>query len=81
MPEITDHRNASAYSNTPECLVCGEGLDLRRTKGRNSKKPSLMFICPIDGRHFRAFVTYQPYVDAVLTSMNDHPTDNESKGA
>ena len=31
-----------------------------------------MFVCPVDGRHFRAFVTYRPYVDAVLARLATH---------
>ena len=64
----------AAYSNTPNCFICGEALDLRETQGRRSRKPSLMFVCPEDGRHFRAFVTYRPYVDAVLAKLKDRPS-------
>jgi len=32
-----------------------------------------MFVCPVDGRHFRAFVTYQPYVEEVLRRMEGTP--------
>ena len=72
MTSMNDSEKLSAYSNTPNCMVCGEPLDLRRTQGRRSRKPSLMFVCPVDGRHFRAFVTYQPFVDAVLGRMDGH---------
>ncbi len=74
MAMMPDSEPSTAYSNTPNCLVCGEALDLRRTQGRSSRKPSLMFVCPVDGRHFRAFVTYRPYVDAVLARLAAHPT-------
>ena len=67
-----DNGPPTAYSNTPNCLICGEPLDLRQTQGRRSRKPSVMFVCPADGRHFRAFVTYQPYVEAVLARLEDH---------
>ncbi len=72
MTILTDSGSPSAYSNTPNCLVCGEALDLRQTQGRNSRKPSLMFVCPVDGRHFRAFVTFRPYVEAVLARLEGH---------
>ena len=71
MTTMIDSGFSPAYSNTPNCLVCGEPLDLRPTQGRRSRKPSLMFVCPVDGRHFRAFVTYQPYVGAVLDRLED----------
>ena len=71
MKTMTDSGFSTAYSNTPDCLICGEPLDLRPTQGRRSRKPSLMFVCPVDGRHFRAFVTYRPFVDAVLDRLED----------
>ena len=69
----------AAYSNTPRCIVCGQPVDLRQTKGRDSRKPSLMFVCPVDGRHFRAFVTYQPYVEAVLSRLEGQTPDQEAR--
>ena len=57
MTSLPDSGQPTVYSNTPNCLVCGEALDLRQTRGRNSRKLSLMFVCPVDGRHFRALVT------------------------
>ena len=69
MTNLPNNDSSAAYSNTPNCLVCGEALDLRQTQGRSSHKRSLMFVCPVDGRHFRAFVTYSPYVDAVLARL------------
>ena len=77
---LPDSSTSTAYSNTPDCLVCGEPLDLRRTQGRSSRKPSLMFVCPVDGRHFRAFVTYRPYVEAVLARLAAHIASSENEG-
>ena len=54
----------TAYSYIPNCLICGEPLNLRETGGRHH--PSLMFTCPVDSRHFRAFVNHRPYVEAVI---------------
>ena len=48
------------------CPVCSIPLQVRPTRGRKSGKPSIMFVCPQDGRHFRGFITYQPYVLQVL---------------
>ena len=84
MTSMIDSEKSSAYSNTPNCIVCGEALDLRSTQGRRSRKLSLMFVCPVDGRHFRAFITYKPYVDAVLGRMEGHgsvdPTSSPDGG-
>ena len=74
MTSQPDSESTDAYSNTPNCLVCGVALDLRQTQGRSSHKPSLMFVCPEDGRHFRAFVTFRPYVEAVLGRLSDLPS-------
>jgi hypothetical protein len=57
-------------SNTQiPCLICQQPLVLRLTKGRKSGKPSLMLICPQDGRHFRGFITLQSYVRQVLARL------------
>ena len=80
MAMMPDSEPPTAYSNTPNCLVCGEALDLRRTQGRSSRKPSLMFVCPVDGRHFRAFVTYSPHVDAVLARLAAHTALSTNEG-
>ncbi len=80
MTNTTDSEKSSAYSNTPNCMVCGEPLDLRRTQGRRSRKAFLMFVCPVDGRHFRAFVTYQPYVDTVLGRLDGQISAGQTSG-
>ena len=53
------------------CLMCGEPLTLRMARGRKSGKPSLMLICPRDGRHFRGFITDPGYVNGVLSRLED----------
>ena len=69
-------------SNSPPrlgipCPVCGEALDLRPTRGRKSGKPSLMFICPLNGSHFRGFIADQAYVRQVLDLLEDRPPDGD----
>ena len=51
------------------CLVCATALTLRLARGRKSGKPFLMLICPVDGRHFRGFITYRDYVAGVLARL------------
>ena len=51
------------------CLVCGEPLTVRPARGRKSGKPFLMLMCGRDGRHFRAFVNDQAYVQGVLDRL------------
>lgn len=52
------------------CPVCKLPLSVRLAQGRKSKKLFVMFVCPEDGRHFRGFITYQPYVKSVLEKTN-----------
>ena len=51
------------------CVVCGEPLALRMTQGRKSGKSFLMLICPVSGKHFRAFINDQAYVRSVLDGL------------
>jgi hypothetical protein len=50
----------------PGCPICGESLALSLAHGRKSGKPFIMLRCLKDGRHFRGFITYQPYVMEML---------------
>ena len=54
------------------CPICGHSLQVRLAKGLKSGKPFIMLICPEDGRHFRAFITHQPYVGKVMDSLESH---------
>jgi hypothetical protein len=51
------------------CLLCTAALTLRLVRGRKSGKPFLMLICPVDGRHFRGFITQRDYVAGVLARL------------
>ncbi len=48
------------------CPVCGQGIEVRPSRGRKSNKPFIMLICPVNGRHFRAFITDQTYMKEVM---------------
>ena len=52
--------------NSILCIICGESLTVRLTRGRKSGKPSVMLICSNDGRHFRAFINDREYIRQVL---------------
>ena len=59
------------------CLICRQPLTIRPSRGRKSGKPSLMVICPVDGRHFRGFINDQAYVKEVLARLEGHsPSSN-----
>ncbi len=51
------------------CPVCSGSLAVRMAQGRKSGKPFIMLVCPQDGRHFRAFITDQPYVKGVMDNL------------
>ena len=63
------------------CLVCTTALTLRLVRGRKSGKPFLMLICPVDGRHFRGFITHRDYVSGVLARLEGQtPTPERGVG-
>ena len=53
------------------CPVCGVNLDVRPSTGRKSNKPFLMFICPVNGKHFRGFITDQEFMRQVLAKVKE----------
>jgi hypothetical protein len=53
------------------CLVCHNPLELRLARGRKSHKPFLMLICPIDGRHFRGFISDRQFVANALGRLEE----------
>ena len=58
-------------SQSVPCLICGQSLALRTARGRKSGKAFLMLVCPVDGRHFRGFVTDRAYVKQVMARLDD----------
>ena len=57
-------------SNELGCPVCGGGLDVRPARGRKSQKPFVMLVCPVNGRHFRGFITDQAYVARIFDRLH-----------
>ena len=62
------------------CLVCRKPLAFRLARGRKSGKPSIMLICPTDGRHFRGFISDRAYVGQVLALLEDQTPTPEGGG-
>ena len=61
------------------CPVCSESLTVRPAEGRKSGKPFIMLVCPVDGRHFRGFITDKEYVGRVHAKLKSlDPGDNDS---
>jgi uncharacterized protein YbaR (Trm112 family) len=55
----------------PCCPICKGSLEAKLSRGRKSGKPFIMLICGQDGRHFRGFITFRPYVEGVMNIMED----------
>ena len=51
------------------CPVCSTQLIVRLAHGRKSGKAFVMLICPLDGRHIRAFITDQKFVGSILSKL------------
>ena len=66
----------TVQSQQAPCPVCGQTLHFRVAQGRKSGKNFIMLLCPVDGRHFRGFITDRAYVGAVLSRLEDRtPAD------
>lgn len=50
------------------CLVCGAKLKVELCHGKKGRE-AIMFSCPNDGRHFRAFIN-EPRVISGMTKEN-----------
>ena len=62
------------------CLVCRKPLAVRLARGRKSGKPSIMLICPSDGRHFRGFINDRAYVGQVLALLESQTPSLDAEG-
>ena len=60
------HTPETAPDQGPMCLVCRAALSVRAAYGRKSGKPFVLLVCPVDGRHFRAFIADAKYVQALV---------------
>jgi hypothetical protein len=54
----------------PGCPICNQPLSLKLARGRKSGKAFIMLFCSGDGRHFRGFISYRPYVQEVLDKLD-----------
>lgn len=53
------------------CPVCDFPLSVRPSRGRKSGKPFIMVICPVSGKHFRAFIGDQQYLREVMDKVGE----------
>ncbi len=58
------------------CPVCGTAIGVSKAQSRKSKRPKtfLMLLCPINGRHFRAFINDPEFISRVAGTLpsSDH---------
>ena len=55
--------------NMPSCPVCRQALSVELAHGRKSGKAFVMLRCPLDGRHFRGFISDRDFVSGVLARL------------
>ena len=59
------------------CPVCGTTIGVSKAQSRKSKKTKtfLMLVCPVNGRHFRAFINDPEFISRVAGTLpaNDRP--------
>lgn len=56
-------------TNNLVCHICQAPLEVRLAYGRRSGKPFVLLVCPVNGRHIRAFVADQSYVRGVIERL------------
>ena len=56
--------------NAITCLVCEGPIDIRFATTRKSQKPCINMRCQRDGRHFRAFITDQDFVERMMAEAS-----------
>ncbi len=59
----------TTQTHGPKCHICRNPLSVRLARGRKSRKPFVMLVCPRDGRHMRAFVADADYVRNVIERL------------
>lgn len=69
MEASSNHNTKEEKRMLPSCPICHQPLSVRLTKGRKSKKPFLMLICPVDGRHFRGFIGDRGFINQSIDQV------------
>jgi hypothetical protein len=75
---MMENNSNSTTQQLPACPVCGIALSFRLAKGRKSKKPFIMLMCAMDGRHFRGFIGDRDYIKLVMEKL-EAKTNPEEK--
>ena len=69
--------------NGIQCPICKVALRISLATSRKAtkKKAFIMLVCPMDGRHFRGFISDQEYVGRFVDSSGVISTkDSKSNG-
>lgn len=66
-------------NSAPKCPICACPLKVGIAKGRKSGKAFVMLRCPVDGRHFRGFITDRQYTARFLGNLETAQKSTEIK--
>ncbi|MDP6452743.1 MAG: hypothetical protein QF898_05490 [SAR202 cluster bacterium] len=58
----------SAILSEIPCPLCRVGLRVKLARSKKGK-PSIALSCPVDGRHFRGFITDRAYVARFIDDL------------
>jgi uncharacterized protein YbaR (Trm112 family) len=53
------------------CPVCAGPLELKLAHGKRTGKVFVMLICPVNGKHLRAFISDKDFVGSVLAKLEE----------
>lgn len=53
------------------CPVCGGVVALKLAHGKRTAKVFVMMMCPVNGKHLRAFISDKEFVDSVLANLEE----------
>ena len=67
--EANTNLDRTTGNDMPSCPVCRQALSVELAHGRKSGKAFVMLRCPLDGRHFRGFISDREFVSGVLARL------------
>jgi hypothetical protein len=53
------------------CPVCGGSLAFKLAHSKRTAKVFVMMMCPINGKHLRAFISDKDFVASVLATLEE----------
>lgn len=53
------------------CPVCGGSLAFKLAHSKRTAKVFVMMMCPVNGKHLRAFISDKGFVDSALAKLEE----------